>query len=93
MPIGFAGFSDGLSNTIAFSEVKAFQPNLKEGAAPAALPFSPLAIAGYGGVFDPIDSHTEWVEGRVHQTGFTAAFVPNTKVPYLAGGAAGGRRV
>lgn len=90
VPISFASFLDGLSNTIAFSEVKAFQPNLKEGAASAALPLLPSAIAGYGGVFDPIDSHTEWVEGRVHQTGFTAAFVPNAKVPYLVGGTAPG---
>ena len=26
--------------------------------------------------------HTEWVDGRVHQSGFTAVFAPNTKVLY-----------
>lgn len=83
---GFNAIADGLSNTVGFSEVKAFQPNLKEGTASAIPPASPSAIAGYGGDFDPIDSHTEWVEGRVHQTGFTATFTPNTKVPYAAGG-------
>jgi prepilin-type processing-associated H-X9-DG protein len=31
--------------------------------------------------------HTEWVDGRVHQTGFTTAFLPNAKVsPPHAGG-------
>jgi hypothetical protein len=30
--------------------------------------------------------HTEWPDGRVHHTGFTAAMGPNTEVPYTAGG-------
>lgn len=83
--MGFNHFTDGLSNTIGFSEVRAFQPNLKEGSASASPPLLAAAISGYGGAFDPIDSHTEWVEGRVHQTGFTAVFTPNTEVPYLTG--------
>jgi len=83
---GLNSITDGLSNTLGFSEVKAFQPNLKEGTVTATPPPSPSAVAGYGGDFDPIDSHTEWVEGRVHQTGFTATFPPNTKVPYTNGG-------
>jgi hypothetical protein len=31
--------------------------------------------------------HTEWCDGRVHHSGFTTTFVPNTVVPYFAGGA------
>jgi prepilin-type N-terminal cleavage/methylation domain-containing protein len=31
--------------------------------------------------------HTEWPDGRVHHTGFTTTFTPNTKVPYPSGGA------
>lgn len=27
--------------------------------------------------------HTEWPDGRVHHTGFTATMTPNTYVPYV----------
>jgi prepilin-type processing-associated H-X9-DG protein len=34
-----------------------------------------------------VDSgHTEWVDARVHQTGFTTIFPPNTRVAYSIGG-------
>jgi prepilin-type N-terminal cleavage/methylation domain-containing protein len=84
-----ADFLDGLSNTLGFAEVKAFQPNVKGGSSPPAVPPNdPGAIAALaaGGEFDPIDSHTEWVEGRVHQTGFTTTFPPNARVPFATGG-------
>ena len=84
-----ADFVDGLSNTLGFAEVKGFQPNVKGGSSPpAAPPNDPGTIAalGAGCEFDPIDSHTEWVEGRVHQTGFTTTFPPNTRVPFATGG-------
>jgi prepilin-type N-terminal cleavage/methylation domain-containing protein len=79
---------DGLSNTLAFSEVKAFQPILKTGGTPPdAIPVDPTLVAGFGGNnFESDDGHTEWVEGRVHQDGFTATFPPNTKVPYTSAG-------
>ncbi len=47
----------------------------------AAIP-APNAIAGFGGDFKTESWHTEWVDGRVHQSGFTTAFLPNTTVPY-----------
>jgi prepilin-type N-terminal cleavage/methylation domain-containing protein/prepilin-type processing-associated H-X9-DG protein len=84
-----ADFLDGLSNTLGFAEVKAFQPNVKEGGTPSAIPPNdPAAIAAFaaGSEFDPIDSHTEWVEGRVHQTGFTTTFPPNTRIAFTTGG-------
>lgn len=83
-----ADFLDGMSNTLGFAEVKAFQPNLKGGSPPpAAPPTDPATIVtlGSSGEFDPIDSHTEWVEGRVHQTGFTTTLPPNSNVPYTVG--------
>lgn len=86
LKMSLATIADGLSNTVGFAEVKAFQPNLKEGTATNTPPASPDQVASFGGEFDPIDSHTEWVEGRVHQTGFTATFPPNTRVPYSSGG-------
>jgi prepilin-type processing-associated H-X9-DG protein len=30
--------------------------------------------------------HTEWPDGRVHHSGFTTVFTPNTRVPYADGG-------
>ena len=84
----FSQVTDGLSHTLAFSEVKAFQAILKTGGAPpVSIPSAPLQIAVFGGSnFEADDGHTEWVEGRVHQDGFTSTFAPNTKVPYQSRG-------
>ncbi len=83
-------FTDGTSSTLALSEVKAFTPYLRDGGNPAAWggppPTDPAAIASFGGSFKVESGHTEWVDARVHQTGFTTAFVPNTLVPYSNGG-------
>jgi prepilin-type N-terminal cleavage/methylation domain-containing protein len=80
---------DGSSNTLGLAEVKAYAPYLRNGANPnlpgAPIPASADTIAPLGGQFKET-GHTEWVDGRVHQTGFTATFVPNTVVPYTTGG-------
>ena len=84
-----ASFTDGTSSTLMVSEVKAFQPIVKESPVPSILPpTNPAVVGGLGasGDFDPENGHTEWVEGRVHQTGFTTTFGPNTVVPYTTGG-------
>jgi prepilin-type N-terminal cleavage/methylation domain-containing protein/prepilin-type processing-associated H-X9-DG protein len=81
-----ASIRDGLSNTVGFAEVKAFWPALRDGTAPATAPTSPSAVAGFGGTLKPDSGHTEWVEGRAAQTGFTTVFTPNTVVPYSSGG-------
>ncbi|MEO1995329.1 MAG: DUF1559 domain-containing protein, partial [Planctomycetaceae bacterium] len=79
--------TDGTSNTLGFAEVKAFTPYLRDGgAAPAAPPHNPAQIAALGGSFKSNSGHTEWVDGRVHQTGFTTVFLPNTVVPVQRGG-------
>lgn len=87
--IGMKNVTDGTSKTLAFSEVKAFQPILNSGGSPpATAPTDPLEVASFGGSnLQREDGHTEWVEGRVHQDGFTATFAPNTVVPYTDGGA------
>jgi len=72
------------------SEVKAFQPNLWDTNKPTALGVAPpanpaAASAFYGGTFDS-NGHTEWVEGDVHESGFTTTFGPNAMVPYTVSG-------
>ncbi len=87
-----ADMIDGLSNTLGAAECKMYQPNLWDTQNPATLgvapPATPAALAAYfGGTFDS-NGHTEWVEGDVHESGFTTTFTPNTKVPYTTGGQA-----
>jgi prepilin-type N-terminal cleavage/methylation domain-containing protein len=86
-----ADLSDGLSNTIAAAEVKAFQPNVWDTNNPSTLnvapPATPAAVAAYAssGTFDS-NGHTEWVEGDVHECGFTTTCTPNAQVPYISNG-------
>jgi len=81
---------DGTSNTLAFAEVKAFQPYLRDGANPNVLgamaPQAPIAIGSFGGNLKVDSGHTEWVDSRSHQTGVTATFAPNTKVLFTTAG-------
>ncbi len=80
--------TDGLSNTIAFAEVKAYTPYLRDGGTPSggAFPTGPSVVSGFGGSFKTNSGHTEWVDARVHQSGFTTVFVPNTTVPHTSNG-------
>jgi hypothetical protein len=83
--------SDGTSNTLAAAENKAYAPSKWDTLAPNALgipaPATPADLMAYssGGTFD-LNGHTEWVEGDVHETGFTTTFTPNTFVPYVNAG-------
>lgn len=87
-----ADITDGLSNTLAAAEVKAYQANLWDAGQPNKVGVqpppanSPAALASYygSGTLDS-NGHTEWVEGDVHETGFTTTFPPNTYVRYTAG--------
>ena len=88
---GFAAFRDGVTGTLAFSEVRAFTPYVRDGAeSPADPPAGPSAVMDLPGSFKADSGHTEWVDGRVHQTGFTAALPPNSVVPVAGGAPAGG---
>ncbi len=85
-----ADISDGLSHTLGAAEVKAYQPNLWDTNKPStkgvAAPLTPADLQPYfGGTFDT-NGHTEWVEGDVHETGFTTTFTPNLEVPYTDSG-------
>ena len=63
-----SAISDGLSNTLAASEVKAFTPYLRDGGMATATPPAAAGIAALGGSFKTDSGHTEGVDGRVHQT-------------------------
>jgi prepilin-type N-terminal cleavage/methylation domain-containing protein len=87
--------SDGLSKTLCAAEVKAFTPYVRNTAdpggqyPPAAPPAEPAAVAALaaggdaklGADTNANTGHTEWPDGRVHHSGFTTVFPPNTRVP------------
>jgi hypothetical protein len=85
-----ADFLDGLSQTLAFAEVKASTCYLGDSGEPnspdSPPPQSPAEVLAYGGQFRSGGSnagHTDWLQGRAHQTGFTTVFPPNTLVTYV----------
>lgn len=80
---GLQHVKDGTSNTLAFSEVKTFNPYFRDGGSAPASPPAASGIAALGGSYKASTGHTEWVDGRVHQTGFTTVFGPNKVVPYI----------
>jgi prepilin-type N-terminal cleavage/methylation domain-containing protein/prepilin-type processing-associated H-X9-DG protein len=91
-----AAFTDGMSNTLAAAEVKAFTPYMRNSTNPGpAVPNTPAQVTGYAASGQPKlgpatndnTGHTEWPDGRVHHSGFTTIFTPNTQVPFTVGGA------
>ena len=80
-------FTDGTSKTLLVAEVKGWTPYYRDAALSQPMPPSdPSEICGLGGSFKSDSGHTEWVDGRVHQAGFTTVFTPNTRVACVQGG-------
>jgi prepilin-type N-terminal cleavage/methylation domain-containing protein/prepilin-type processing-associated H-X9-DG protein len=92
-------FPDGMSNTLAMAEVKSYTIRTAGGSTTATFPTPvpppdgtnttpPFGAAGLSiGAFDPTkQTHVEWVDGKVHETGFTTVFPPNMNVAYSSGG-------
>lgn len=79
---------DGTSSTILASEVKTWAPYFRNGGSPtASIPNTPAELVGISSGSSFRDTgHTEWPDGRVHHTGFTATFTPNTVVPITVSG-------
>jgi prepilin-type N-terminal cleavage/methylation domain-containing protein len=73
-------FADGLSKTFALAEVKAWNPYYRNAALRGLDIPAPEEICSLGGAFKANSGHTEWVDGRAHQIGFTTTFAPNTRV-------------
>lgn len=87
-----SSITDGLSNTLCAAEVKSFQACILNTATPPhdipqglgwinALTGAARFELGMG--LNDNGGHVEWVDGPVHETGFTATFKPNQKVEYL----------
>lgn len=83
-----ARVTDGTSKTLLAAEVKAWQPYMRNGGPstiePPSTPEQAASIVA-SGVQYKNTGHTEWPDGRVHHTGFTATLRPNSFVPFDAG--------
>jgi prepilin-type N-terminal cleavage/methylation domain-containing protein/prepilin-type processing-associated H-X9-DG protein len=91
--VKFGNVKDGLSSTLCVAEVKAFTSYIRNTADPGPVPpTDPSAFTSYSGEIKLGPSlhqntgHTEWCDGRVHHSGVTTVFTPNTVVPYEHGG-------
>lgn len=85
--LSMGAITDGTSNTLFWGEVKAYTPYFRNAGISGSIPMpsDPSMISGFGGDFKSSSGHTEWVDGRAHQTSFTSTFTPNTVVPYQVG--------
>lgn len=88
-------FTDGMSNSLAMAEVKGYtirvvgSDNTATSSTVSTPPASPSALFSSQSLaaFDATKmTHIEWVDGKVHETGFTTTFGPNTAVTYTTGG-------
>ncbi|MGY8767781.1 MAG: DUF1559 domain-containing protein [Pirellulales bacterium] len=71
-----SSITDGTSNTMGFSEVKAYTIYYRnEGSFTKAIPATLDPKTGDG---PRTSGHTEWVDGHIHHSGFTSYFAPNT---------------
>jgi prepilin-type N-terminal cleavage/methylation domain-containing protein/prepilin-type processing-associated H-X9-DG protein len=84
-----SSFTDGMSNTLAAAEVRAWTNYTRNGGPPStATPTTVAAVeaAVVSGAQHKNTGHTEWPDGRVHHTGVTVTLTPNTFVRYTTGG-------
>lgn len=88
--ISFAAATDGSSNTLTVSEVKAWSPYHRNvPPASTTIPANSATVASYmtaSGGNAKITEHTEWANGQVHHSGFTTVLNPNAKVTCVVGG-------
>ncbi|MFI4875797.1 MAG: DUF1559 domain-containing protein [Blastopirellula sp. JB062] len=88
--LSFAAATDGTSNTLLAAEVKAWMPYTRNTQPtstdiPTNVAEAEAAVSAASSEFKPNTGHTEWPDGRVHHTGFTATMTPNTYVNFNDG--------
>src|SRR5207248_253063 len=82
---GPADFSDGMSQTLGAAEVKGYTVRVTGSYSSTTPPTSPADLPA--AAVDPSKmTHVEWVDGKVHETGFTQTFTPNTLVAMTSSG-------
>ncbi len=81
---GMRDFTDGTSNTIGVSEVKAWQHYLRDVGGTPTPPTAPSGVSALGGSLHD-SGHNEWVDARTNQTCFTTWFGPNSFQPHTVG--------
>jgi prepilin-type N-terminal cleavage/methylation domain-containing protein len=83
--------TDGTSHTLCAAEVKAFTSYFRNSSDPGpTIPTLPADVAAFapgsqfklGPLTNDNTGHTEWCDGRVHHSGITTVFGPNTEVFY-----------
>jgi prepilin-type N-terminal cleavage/methylation domain-containing protein len=79
-------YLDGLSNTVAFAEVKAYGAYLLGGSPTTTPPTTPADQLALGGALKTESTHTGWTEGQTFHNGATFVFPPNTLVSFASGG-------
>lgn len=88
-PTEHSTFADGLSNTLAATDVKSFTSYIRN--VPGFDGTFPNSSSSFQGINGELKlgpdrrrntGHTVWSDGRVHHSGFTTVFGPNTSVPY-----------
>lgn len=91
--VRYGQITDGSSNSLLVAEVKAYTSYIRNTSDPgASVPSDPNTFNGMSGDLklgpDIISNtgHTEWPDGRVHHSGVTTTFTPNTFVPYESNG-------
>jgi|TARA_Y100000385_G_scaffold163541_1_gene169466 prepilin-type N-terminal cleavage/methylation domain-containing protein len=79
---------DGLSNTLAAGEKRAYMPYLRDGGSGNTLMEDTPAgrnLGSLGGSQKGNSGNTEWCDGRTHQDGLTTTFSPGTLTPNTSG--------
>lgn len=95
--LNHAAITDGSSNTLCLSEVKAFTPYSRNMTTSVGLipPTTAAEVANLvvnapdkklGPNTNDNTGHTEWPDGRVHHSGITTILTPNTKVAAVVNG-------
>lgn len=84
-----SAFTDGRDETLCMAEVKGWTPYFRNKGDATVAPIPDFEetdyltdpdVVGMGGTLKTNSGHTEWIDGRAHQTGFTTAYPPNAGI-------------